>query len=909
MLILHVDTNWVSCPRRRDNIERTLMKKLTWWRRLSLVLAFSLVCGCARQEAEKTDKSKTVAPAAGSPEVKKTPAADSSPKTGSQPKTGDAAMPATSTAKKETASPPVAAPTPAPAKTPAVASNAPAPAKTPITGPAPVPAKIDSAVQKQIKAIGEKRLKQAPDGGIQRLNDFKQVGLAFHNFYSTMNHFPALNGNGEKDAGHGLSWRVYLLPYIDQAGLYSEFKLDEAWDSEHNKTLIAKMPKIYGTNAEGKTRMQVLTGNGAPFKNDEGLRMQDITDGTSNTIMCVEAGPDRAEIWTKPGGLEFDPKDPLKCLGQVGDRFLIALFDGSVRRVSKTIKPDQFALLVQPADSQILSPDPFGESAAEATTKTAKISEPVTPLAPASPRLDLTYVPADTFAALVIHPRRIFEHPVVKAIREQLPPEILNADSPDIAFGPIGQMNRMTAEFGLAPQYVDEFVILLDKSVAQEAATGFQNGPPEFGVIVRNSAPIDFESVIVALTKNLQGIDVQDCEGVSLLVGKEPNENVAIGFINDSVLIVGQAEFVKKMIAARDSTVANSPLTKRLDAAGNKMLVSAFDASAVEATLKETVTQLPPFAALFSGYILGAQEAAITFDLDATELVQIEMQFKTEQLASGLFGLLDSYWTWAKGEIVKAQESMKNDPLQAPFIPYVTQFVEETKFLNSGKMLSFTIPHPKNCEKLPELMKPAFAAARHSADEMRKRNQLRQIGLAFHNYHDTFNGFPALNGPSDKDQPHPGLSWRVYLLPYLDQAALYQQFKLDEPWDSENNKKLISKMPKVFGTNPEGKTSVHVFTGKGAPFQNDVGLRISNITDGTSNTLLAVEAGDDVADVWTKPGGLVFDPENPLKCLGTIKKFSALFMDGATRSLQDIDPALFSKLVQYQDGEVVELPM
>ena len=75
---------------------------------------------------------------------------------------------------------------------------------------------------------------------------------------------------------------------------------------------------------------------------------------------------------------------------------------------------------------------------------------------------------------------------------------------------------------------------------------------------------------------------------------------------------------------------------------------------------------------------------------------------------------------------------------------------------------------------------------------------LKQIGLAMHNYEDAMGGQPL--GIVTRDG-HLGLSWRVAILPYLtadEDAALYHQFNLKEPWDSEHNKKFIAKMPKVY---------------------------------------------------------------------------------------------------------------
>ncbi len=76
-------------------------------------------------------------------------------------------------------------------------------------------------------------------------------------------------------------------------------------------------------------------------------------------------------------------------------------------------------------------------------------------------------------------------------------------------------------------------------------------------------------------------------------------------------------------------------------------------------------------------------------------------------------------------------------------------------------------------------------------------NNLKQIGLAMHNYESTFGTFPPAY-IADKATGKPLLSWRVAILPFLEQDALYKQFHLDEPWDSAHNKTLIARMPPVY---------------------------------------------------------------------------------------------------------------
>jgi hypothetical protein len=147
-------------------------------------------------------------------------------------------------------------------------------------------------------------------------------------------------------------------------------------------------------------------------------------------------------------------------------------------------------------------------------------------------------------------------------------------------------------------------------------------------------------------------------------------------------------------------------------------------------------------------------------------------------------------------------------------------------------------------------------------------NNLKQIALAMHSYHDTHKKLPpaVIRAPNGK----PLYSWRVAMLPFLEQDALYKRFKLDEPWDSAHNRKLLAERPAFYAISwPEtlpGMTPYQVFTGPGTAFERD-GLTLQHdFPDGTSNTMLVVEASDAVP--WTKPSDLVYNPNGPLPPLG-----------------------------------------
>ena len=154
--------------------------------------------------------------------------------------------------------------------------------------------------------------------------------------------FPA-PANYDKQGKPLLSWRVHVLPYIEQNQLYEQFHLDEPWDSEHNRKLIAAMPAIYksptgDTIEPGKTAYLLPRGKGTLFERTRGPTFADITDGTSNTIMTVEAAPDRAVIWTRPDDLSYDPEQPLAGLsGLHKNVFLAGFADGSVQGISDKV--------------------------------------------------------------------------------------------------------------------------------------------------------------------------------------------------------------------------------------------------------------------------------------------------------------------------------------------------------------------------------------------------------------------------------------------------------------------------------------------------------------------------------------------------------------------------------------------
>jgi hypothetical protein len=213
---------------------------------------------------------------------------------------------------------------------------------------------------------------------------------------------------------------------------------------------------------------------------------------------------------------------------------------------------------------------------------------------------------------------------------------------------------------------------------------------------------------------------------------------------------------------------------------------------------------------------------------------------------------------------------------------------------------------------------PGVNSVRSAANKMKSQNNLKQLSLAMHNYASTAGYLPrhALYGKDGK----PLLSWRVAVLPYLEQGPLYRKFKLDEPWDSPHNKALLKYMPPSFIAPEEQPSSepyttyYQVFVGSNGPvgpvFEPGAQYQVRlgpGIPDGSSGTFLVVEAGTAVP--WTKPEDLAYDPAAPLPKLGGLFKdgFAAAFADGSVRFLmRDVDEEIVRAFITRNGGEPVE---
>jgi hypothetical protein len=200
----------------------------------------------------------------------------------------------------------------------------------------------------------------------QCTNNLKQIGLALHIHHENHKAFPPAY-TVDRAGKPLLSWRVLILPFIDQEALFKEFHLDEPWDSPHNKTLIERIPPLYVCPAahfkkadRGKTTYLAPRGKSTALAGAEGIKIQQFTDGTSNTIFLADAPPSRAVIWTQPDDWDVAEGDGLRAIFGAhvgGTEFLFV--DGSVRFIRETVDPKVLWKLLTRDGGEVVGADEF----------------------------------------------------------------------------------------------------------------------------------------------------------------------------------------------------------------------------------------------------------------------------------------------------------------------------------------------------------------------------------------------------------------------------------------------------------------------------------------------------------------------------------------------------------------------
>jgi hypothetical protein len=504
---------------------------------------------------------------------------------------------------------------------------------------------------------------------------------------------------------------------------------------------------------------------------------------------------------------------------------------------------------------------------------------------------DLAWVPADAVGFLSVRLADLWQSPTLKTFRAQLAKE-----DPDLAEDLEKGLPKAFEQFlGVGPKDVERITLALQMP--------FPGSVLEVPMSVTTVEPLDRAKLLRTLDG---GMVEKALSGGTYAQGR--TRGVLLQFINDR-------SYMLWMPRRNARWGGNAALEDALRVAATKhTLAGGLLPSALLEQIEETsFRREPPLASfvLATNPLFLARSAAVTLDLGENSRLEMRLLYRKEATAAAgeeaLRASLGVLGRWLNRELATGQGP--DGPLPARLLRRLADDLQNAPVEQQGKTLLASLELKAD---LTTALLQTIAQAPISSRRLQSQNNLKQLAIAMHNYHDTYGYFPPAMVKSKSGEPL--YSWRVAILPFIEADAAWRQFKLDEPWDSPNNKRLLSLMPRTFATPGAKKdepytTHYQLLVGGGAMFDAQQPTRISHIPDGLSNTIMIVEAEEAVP--WSKPADLTYSPKEPLPKFGGIFKngFNAAGADGAVHFIPNkTPPDTLHALITRSGGEPIGFP-
>jgi hypothetical protein len=456
-------------------------------------------------------------------------------------------------------------------------------------------------------------------------------------------------------------------------------------------------------------------------------------------------------------------------------------------------------------------------------------------------------------------------------------------------------LQNLEKALGVAPDRIERLTIVFLRVPAPR-----EEGPPMV-FLVTTTRPYDRKAVLAEV---LAGAKEREHAGKVIYVA----DSRAVHLINAGTYVVGDLANVFKFLDAGGNK-GEGPLAQALAAAGKHHVAGGLRPRAIlDALGAQVPKEIEPFLPLLQAHVLSA---AIDFGKETRAEVHLVCAGESE--ARDAVTAARAGVTIVRDQLPEMEKSLERMTVKpVAFLKVLKAFgsgLKEAPIEAAGSTATLTLTVKADLATVGLALVEYVQKSYQAYQRITSANNLKQMVLATINLADTNGGVMPAAAIYDKDGK-PLLSWRVAILPYIEQEALYKEFHLDEPWDSEHNKKLLPKMPKVYlrlGADPkETKTHYRVFHGPGAAYEGTKGRRYpADFIDGTSNVILIVEAEEGVP--WTKPDELPFDPKKDLPKLGFKDSyyFQVAFADGSVRVVtKKVEKDAVKAYVQRASGEV-----
>jgi hypothetical protein len=523
----------------------------------------------------------------------------------------------------------------------------------------------------------------------------------------------------------------------------------------------------------------------------------------------------------------------------------------------------------------------------------------------------IAHLTPQSFAAVTVRLANAAKSPVV----QQYPVEVLAAATKDFLGIPLGAIDRVTAmvepPMGVSPQYA---------------------------VVLQSSRPIAFENFRKEVTEHTTPGELL---GRPLL---ESNQDLmpSLCLLDDQTLAIGPKLFLKRLVRGVKSGQSDlQSFMSTEDATRNDVhavLTLEPLRPLIEIGLVAAKKEAEPEAHQFLDAVLLLDRVVVTADLSGERGASLVAHATSPEAADRLEQLMAEGYSLFRTKLLEDedfQQNIRNSPeaVVRAWGDYCLRSMD-AQALALGELRqgqdAFVLGHiePGGPEQyltsiavvgiLVALLLPAVQAAREAARRSASMNNLRQIMLALHNHHDTKRSFPGQAICDSEGKPL--LSWRVAILPYIEEKALYEKFHLDEPWNSEHNLPLLAEMPETY-IDPSsglvaagGKTHYLAVSGPGTAFSGESkGKNFADFKDGTSRSVMAVQVDDAHAVEWTKPADydVAANAANPTVGIGALHPnvFLTGFADGhIVATPLSITPEEFAAGASIAGGETTEWP-
>ncbi|MFY9251967.1 MAG: DUF1559 domain-containing protein [Fuerstiella sp.] len=524
--------------------------------------------------------------------------------------------------------------------------------------------------------------------------------------------------------------------------------------------------------------------------------------------------------------------------------------------------------------------------------------EAESPAEPAvAPKVDVSYLPLDSELVVRVDVERLFGGPLGQLLT-----------MPPIS----DQVAQMSGNFGLTPNDIQSVTVGVG-GISDAIERDAEPKPEELpGIaVIRTKVSID-ATKIQSMIPRSQMVSA----GSITYIQAPANPPVAIWVANPNTVVVGAEEWVKQVSSGNSSaTTIDQQLFD-----GTSALQIAFspkNPDRIFAGLNQG--NLPPgppaSTEMIKTFLANARGASIGFDFTNDIAFSMAAKCKDSDGAQQMMNAMNA----AQEESRATQDEQEVPPFMLPFMNIQKALQESTKIETDGDICRMSASATGAGQQigaflpmLPALIGPAIGQAQSAATRTQSKNNLKNIALAMHNFHDVHGRFPNA-APVDEQSGKKLLSWRVHLLRYLGHNDLYLKFAIDEPWDSPTNKALIDQMPDIYKSPKlslaNGMTVYQVPVGPGTAFEDGKGHAMREFSDGTSNTLLVLEVSRERAVVWTQPEDFTPNSSNPLAGLGGVEEngFQAAWTDGSTRFIpMSVPPETLKALFTRNRGEVVD---